>query len=268
MEIPFQRWQEALLRRRSRRLYEARPISSEVFERLATACNDFRPFDTARAVLTERTGEVFKGIIGAYGKIKGAPLFIAFIGDTRDLHVHEKVGYAGEGIILEATALGLGTCWVGRSFDQAIASSFAAIKKYERVIAVTPVGYATKEASFEERLLTGFGQTHKRKPLDELVIGMPQTTWPEWIRMSLLAARVAPSAVNRQPWRFLVESDSITVSVVDLHDSYGISKRLDCGIAMLHIEIASHVCGFAGEWEFLDPPEVARFTGLTSDNLF
>ena len=262
MEIPFQRWQEALLKRRSRRLYEARPISSEVFERLATTCNDFRPFDTARAVLTESSGKVFKGIIGAYGKIKGAPFFIAFVGDARDPHVHEKVGYTGEGIILEATALGLGTCWVGKSFDQKIASSFATIKKHERALAVTPVGYATKEASFEERLLTGFGQTHKRKPLNALVSGMTKTRWPEWVRMSLLAARIAPSAVNRQPWRFLVESDSITVSVDDLHDSYGISKRLDCGIAMLHIEIASHVSGFVGKWEFLDPPGVARFTGL------
>lgn len=245
-------------------MYEARPISSEVFERLAAACNDFRPFDTARAVLTERSEKVFKGIIGAYGKIKGAPFFIAFVGDTRDPHVYEKVGYTGEGIVLEATALGLGTCWVGKSFDQEIASSFAAIKKHERVLAVTPVGYATKEASFEERLLTGFGQTHKRKPLDALVSGITKTRWPKWVRMSLLAARVAPSAVNRQPWRFLVESASITVSVDDLHDSYSISKRLDCGIAMLHIETASRVCGVVGKWEFLDPPGVARFTGLTS----
>ncbi|KPK43771.1 MAG: hypothetical protein AMK74_06320 [Nitrospira bacterium SM23_35] len=61
-----------------------------------------------------------------------------------------------------------------------------------------------------------------------------------------------------------MESKSITVSVDDLRDSYGISKRLDCGIAMLHIDIASHVCGFDGKWEFLDPPGVARFTGLTS----
>jgi len=265
MEIPSQRWQEALLKRRSRRLYESRPISSEVFKKLAAACNDFRPFDTVRAVPTECSGKVFKGIIGAYGKIKGAPFFVAFIGNTRDPHVHEKVGYTGEGIVLEATALGLGTCWVGKSFDQEVASSIPAIQKHERVLAVTPVGYASREESFEERLLTGFGQTHKRKPLEAMVSGMPQTKWPEWVRISLLSARVAPSAVNRQPWRFLLESDSITVSVDDLHDSYGISKRLDCGIAMLHIEIAARVCGFLGKWEFLDPPGVARFTGRTSN---
>jgi len=261
MEILSQRWHEALLKRRSRRLYEARLISAEVFEKLALACNEFRPFDTARAVITESSEKVFKGIIGAYGKIRGAPFLIAFIGDTRDPYVRERVGYTGEGIILEAAALGLGTCWVGKSFDRVIATSFAAIKEHERVFAVTPVGYAAVEASFEEKLLTGFGQTHKRKRLAELANGLPETQWPEWIRASLLAARVAPSAVNRQPWRFLVESDSVTVSVDDLNDSYGISKRLDCGIAMLHIETAAHICDVAGKWDFLDPPGVAKFTG-------
>jgi Putative TM nitroreductase len=172
--------------------------------------------------------------------------------------IPEKASY------LKPLLLGSGHAGSANHFDREIASSLAAIKKHERVLAVTPVGCATKESSFEERLLSGFGQTHKRKPLDELVSGMTKTRWPGWVRMALLSARIAPSAVNRQPWRFLVESDSITVSVDDLHDSYGISKRLDCGIAMLHIEIASHVCGFVGKWEFLDPPIVARFTGPTS----
>ena len=261
MEILSRRWYEALLRRRSRRLYETRIISAGVFERLTAVCNEFRPFDTVRAVITECPEKVFKGIIGAYGKIRGEPFLIAFIGDTRDPYVKEKAGYTGEGIILEATALGLGTCWVGKSFDTVIASSVAAIGEHERVLAVTPVGYAAGEVSFEEKLLTGFGQTHRRKSLAVLVSGMQETEWPEWIRASLSAARIAPSAVNRQPWRFLVESDGITISVDNLNDSYGISKRLDCGIAMLHIETAARVFDVAGRWEFLDPPRVARFTG-------
>jgi hypothetical protein len=41
------------------------------------------------------------------------------------------------------------------------------------------------------------------------------------------------------------------------------SASIDCGIDMLHIEIASLVCGFAGEWEFLGPPKVARFNRLS-----
>lgn len=158
MEIPFRRWHEALLRRRSRRLYEPRPLSGEVLDRLTAACNEFRPFDRARAVLIEHSENVFKGIIGAYGKIRDAPFFFAFIGDTGDRYVQEKAGYTGEGIILEATSLGLGTCWVGKSFDRGIASSLVTLKERERVLAVAAVGYAAGETSFEERLFTGFGK--------------------------------------------------------------------------------------------------------------
>ena len=81
----------------------------------------------------------------------------------------------------------------------------------------------------------------------------------------LEAARLAPSAVNRQPWRFLVREESITLSTDDLNDSYGISKRLDCGIAMLHIEVACRVHGIAGGWRFLDPPGVATWQIEQSD---
>ncbi|MEW6420051.1 MAG: hypothetical protein AB1480_18380 [Nitrospirota bacterium] len=31
-----------------------------------------------------------------YGKIRGAPAFIVFIGDISDPYIHEKTGYTGE----------------------------------------------------------------------------------------------------------------------------------------------------------------------------
>ncbi|MCK5654431.1 MAG: nitroreductase family protein, partial [Dehalococcoidia bacterium] len=76
----------------------------------------------------------------------------------------------------------------------------------------------------------------------------------------LEAATLAPSAINRQPWRFYVEPDSITVSIYGSRLEFGISKRLDCGIAMLHIEVAALDCGVQGKWEFLEAPKVSRFT--------
>ena len=108
--------------------------------------------------------------------------------------------------------------------------------------------------------MTGFGLTHKRKKLSGLVTGLDASAWPQWIKVSLEAARLAPSAVNRQPWRFHIEPDSITVSVNVMKREYGISKRLCCGIAMLHIEIAALNCGIKGNWEFLKQPQVAKYT--------
>jgi nitroreductase len=260
MKIPFLRWYPVIEGRRSRRQFDpAQLVSEQVLKDLRTACEEFRPFSSARAeLITENADEVFKGAIGAYGKVKGAQTAIAFIADMSDEHVQEKVGYMGEGIILEATALGLATCWVGGFFKPEVVTSLIKINKNERILAVTPVGYSANQETTEEKIMTGFGRTHLRKPLASMVTGLMEKDWLGWIKSALEAARLAPSAVNRQPWGFHIEPDAITVSVRTTGPDFAVSKRLDCGIAMLHIDVASMNSGVAGKWEFLNEPRVAR----------
>jgi hypothetical protein len=263
MEIPFSRWHAAIPLRRSRRRYDSIPLEQGQLAQLQTVCGEFRPYPQARAeLITKSPDEVLRGIVASYGKVKGAQALIAFIGDTDDTYVNEKIGYTGEGIMLEATAMGLGTCWVGGSmfFRRGLAESIVGAGKNERVFAVTPVGYAAKEFSREERVQTVFGMFHRRKPLAEMVSGLDEKEWPDWIKAALEAARLAPSAVNRQPWRFHVEPNGITVSVDSSLVEWGISKRLDCGIAMLHIEVAALDFGVKGKWELMEAPQVAKFT--------
>jgi len=263
MEIPFSRWHAAIPLRRSRRRYNRIPLELPQLAQLQTVCREFRPYPQARAdMITKSPDEVLRGIVASYGKVKGAPALIAFIGDIDDPYVNEKIGYTGEGIVLEAAAMGLGTCWVGGSlfFRRGLAESIVGAGKKERVFAVTPVGYAVKEFSLGERVQTAFGIFHQRKPLAEMVSGLDEKEWPDWIKAALEAARLAPSAVNRQPWRFYVEPQSITISVDSSLVEWGISKRLDCGIAMLHIEVAALDSGVKGKWELLGAPEVAKFT--------
>lgn len=260
MKIPSLRWLTAIDTRRSRRLFNETPILPDTLARLIEACVEFKPFSHARTVLvTESPSRLFKGIVGPYGKIKGAPAFVAFVGDMDSPTVQEEVGYTGEGIILEAESLNLATCWVGGFFRREVASSFVKITDNERILAITPVGYPTEKQTIEERLMTGFGWTHRRKHISTMVTGLKEADWPGWIKAALIAARVAPSAINRQPWCFKVEPDSITVSVNKPGMEFNIAKRLDCGIAMLHIEVVALSNNIHGEWEFLKDPHVARF---------
>jgi len=260
MEIPASKWYRAIKQRRSRRQFEPKPLESKTLAHINSICSDFRPFSGARSVfVTDKPETVFKGAIGPYGKVKNAPAFVAFIGNIENPNVHEYVGYTGEGVMLEAEAMNLATCWVAGFFRRKAVESLINISKNERVMAITPIGYATKDQSLEERFMTGFGLSHRRKKLSGLVTGLDESEWPNWIKVSLEAARLAPSAVNRQPWRFHIEPDSITVSVNVMKREYGISKRLCCGIAMLHIETAALDCGINGHWEFLKQPQVAKY---------
>lgn len=266
MEIPYSRWYPAIPKRRSRRRFDPkRPIEPGSLAALERVCREFRPFPHARACLVnEPAKDVFKGIAGGYGKVRGAPAFIAFIGDMRSPSVQEKTGYTGEGIILEATALGLNTCWVAGFFRPEAVASLIEIKSHERVLAVTPVGYAGGFESFGEKLMTGFGLTHRRLSLSKLVSSRPVDNPPEWARVSLEAARQAPSAVNRQPWGFEVDGNGITVTVRTGGPELNVAKRLDCGIAMLHIEVAASNSGIRGIWEPLEAPRVSRFAAANT----
>ena len=255
------RWYRAIKVRCSRRSYvRNRAVGMDERKRLHEVCDGFRPYSGVRVQFTdEPPDDVFANALGFYGNIKGAPAFLAFIGDTSDPNMQEKMGYTGEAAVLEATSLGLGTCWVALTYNARAVKSIIKLEKDEKVICVSPVGHTTEQWFFEENVLSGFGSNHQRKPLLSMVDGLPQAQWPRWARAAVEAARLAPSAVNRQPWGFDVQERSITLSVKSRGPQFNVNMRLDCGIAMLHLELGAMSCGATGSWDFLKHPQVARF---------
>jgi len=258
MDMPFEIWYPALFKRQSRRSFLPRLPEEEKVARLERVCREFRPFSEVRVGLVkDKPGKVFKGIIGRYGKVTGAPHYMVFAGDMSAPRVQECAGYVGEAVILEATALGLGTCWVGGMFRPEAAAAHFPLGDREKVLSVTPVGYAEESYNTTEKLFKRFAKSAKRKSLNHLIIN--GHIHSPWVGRALEAARLAPSAANRQPWRFSIGDDSITISIETARDSSFISRRLDCGIAMLHIELGALAAGVTGRWEFLDNPDVAKF---------
>ena len=259
MNISVETWPAAIQLRHSRRQFLSTQLTAESHLRAYAAELSASMPGVRVEFITENPEKVFKGIVGSYGKVKGAPAYAAFIGDLTDANVQEKLGYVGEAFILEATALGLGTCWIGGFFNPEIAASQTATTPNEQVLAVTPVGHINREYSLAEKIMSGFSTLHKRKDLASLCSGMDPSQYPEWVKTALEAARLAPSAVNRQPWRFVVDEYSIKVTEDQKTLPYNISKRLDCGIAMLHLETGALDAGIKGSWEYLESPDVAVF---------
>lgn len=263
MDIPVKRWYEGIKVRRSRRNYNPKIIPADLLDELKSFVRRAnKRFNDARiVVINQNPDEVFKGAIGSYGKIKGAQAYAAFVGDMTSKNVQENLGYLGEAFILEATSFGLSTCWVGGFFrPEIVKEHITDLSPAEKVIAVTPIGYSDENFSIREKLMFGSKPFHKRKDINELCIGSRQEELDPRIITALEAARLAPSAVNRQPWRFTVEGKSIKISVDSDKDSFHLSKRLDCGIAMLHLEVGALYQGLSGSWEYLETPDVASFT--------
>ncbi|MHA1965328.1 MAG: nitroreductase family protein [Candidatus Thorarchaeota archaeon] len=256
MDIPVNSWYEAVFLRHSHRQYSGEIPRDEVTDRIERVCNDFRPFPAARAVLVRDSGkDVFKGAVGEFFyKVKETPSYITFVGNMETPNVQAITGYLGEGIILEATALGLNTCWVGGFYRRESVMKHIDLEEGERILGITPIGYSREEA---DRVGVSSKQ-YRRKDLEKLVLRGDIDT-NTWVRTALEAVRVAPSAANRQPWRFEIGDDSITVSSDSKREGLGVSRKLDCGIAMLHLELGARSHGVRGNWEFIDYPRVARY---------
>ena len=248
-------WYDAIRTRTSRRRYDGAPVAPDILGKLHALTVRFRPSPAARiAVVDTAPPELFTGLVGSYGGVKGAPsagLIIATEGGRVD------AGYAGEALILEATRLGLGTCWLAGMFGKKRAQTLTDLAPGESVVAVTPIGRATEKLSGTERAMRGAARSSNRKPLEELAPGVTTESWPAWAMTALEAARLAPSGANGQPWRFRLEDGALVLSTAK-----GVywTAPFDFGIAMLHVELGALKAGVAGAWEReLAEPDIARF---------
>jgi nitroreductase len=201
----------------------------------------------------EAVNAIFRGLVGGYGRIVGAPALAAFIAVKVDAGHQAALGFHGEQVILEAASRGLASCWVAGSFRRDVVRQYTDLAEGEEVLCVTPIG--------REAATTGMRRLHdesmhwflpnrgSRKPLTEFVTG--EVAAP-WLRSALEAARWAPSAVNRQPWRFTVAAgDQVSIGYDGAPDD---SRALDCGIAMANFAAMARAQGAAGCWAPAEVP--------------
>jgi len=262
-------WYDAIATRRSRRRYSDHKVAPKALEALRAFCADFQLAPGARVELVEGDGGIFTGLLdrfgGAYGRVEGAPWTAAFIGPKGS---ETQVGYVGEAFILEATRLGLGTCWVAGMFDRKTAASLVKLHRGEHVLAVTPVGHPVERKQFVERMMSKAVRSAARRQVEDIAPGLTRgwaqagfegpagAAWPAWAVAAVEAARVAPSGANRQPWRFRLEDGALVMSRAE--KTYW-TAPLDFGIAMLHVELGAAHEGVHGVWDHLSEPDVARF---------
>ena len=256
-------WLAAVALRRSRRAYDMRPVDAATLDAIDAVCAGFRPHVDARVVLVRDPGvDVFTGFVGGYGKVKGAPHLLVFIGDERGRFADQHVGYTGEAVVLEATARGLDTCWVAGFFRASLARELVDLGPGERVFAVSPLGHGTAALGFGERGMRSMAHAHRRRTIQQIAPSV-SAGWPDWAVAAVETARIAPSAVNRQPWRFRFDAGALVIARDSGVETPKVTKRLDCGIAMLHAELGARASGATGAWRDLALAlDVARYVTI------
>jgi nitroreductase len=199
--------------------------------------------------------------VGTYGFIKGARTFFAGCVKKGGMDM-EGFGYAFEHAVLFATALGLGTCWLGGTFKR---SSFADMMKPagEYLPAVSPLGYAAEKKSLTEMAVAAGAGARKRKRFGEVFFdgaaGKPLMLDDGPLKTCLEMVRLGPSASNKQPWRVIVRDGQCHFyAQIDKryagNTMYGFTmQRIDLGIAACHFELAARELGLPGGFVVDDP---------------
>ena len=264
---------EIIRERTSWRQYADEPLNVEDRTRLAVflAGNSRAPFESRvrfeLIAATQEDQDALKGL-GTYGFIRNAPAFIA--GATRDsLHSLEVFGYLMEKSILYATDLGLGTCWLGGTFNKSNFATKISAQEGELVAAVAAVGYRTSERGRFDAMTRWVAGSRNRKPWDAMffsgAFGVPLSVAEAGPYGDVLeSVRLGPSASNKQPWRVVKQTDSNIFHLI-LERTPGYQRnfdwatnadlqRLDMGIAMCHFELVARERGLEGSWPALQPP--------------
>lgn len=203
--------------------------------------------------------------LGTYGLIKGANTFLGISVPDTDL-AHVAAGYEFENLILEATALGLGTVWLAATFNREGFASAMGIPKDELFPAISPVGYPAAKRSLTESLMRTAMRSSTRKEWDTLFF-LNDFRTPLTKEMAgdyaepLEMVRLAPSDKNTQPWRVLKSGNSFHFYVArksGISREEEIIKRVDAGIALSHFHQTALELGLKGHFRQAEQASVER----------
>ncbi len=217
---------EAIKTRHSVRQYEERPIEANVAAELEAEIEKCNKESGLHIQFVKNEPKAFGGFMAHYGNFSGVTNYLAIVG-KKETGIEEKAGYWGEKIVLKAQQLGLNTCWVALTYSKQ-PNAFK-LEKGEKLIIVIAIGYGKTQ-----------GNARKSKSLAE--VSSQTDDLPEWYKNGIEAALLAPTAVNKQRFKFSL-SDGNRVSI---KSSLGTNARIDSGIVKCHFEIGAGKENF--EW--------------------
>ncbi|HEC34184.1 MAG TPA: hypothetical protein ENI37_05645 [Chloroflexi bacterium] len=244
----------AIRSRRSTRRYVGRPVAGGVLEHLLAfaAAVDHLSRPGVRVALVsgrERVARILTRYAGIYGLVQGVPhLLMGLLPQDTD-QARLDLGYVLEQVVLEATRQGLATCWMTGSYHRDRAVGEVEMNRGEVLGAVVAVGHPRRDplARVHDGVVRRLVSAHRRRPLEELVFsgrwGEPWSLAGAELTLAevLECARRAPSACNRQPWRFVVGEGELHLALIE-------PAPIDAGIVMAHVALAAVDLGLPGRW--------------------
>ena len=249
---------EIIRNRRSVRTFDGKEVSTEDMEKLSAFMVKIdNPYDIPIEfkVLNAKEQKLSCPVVSGTDIYVGAKV-------QRAPHIEEAFGYSFEMLVLYAWSLGIGTVLIGGTMDRAAFERAMNLREDEMMPCVSPLGYLSKKMSVKENMMRKAIKANSRLPFETLFFdGTFDVPLTEEKAGSLAAAlemvRWAPSAVNKQPWRVVVDKDAAHFYLKRnkgfISDAAGDLQKIDLGIALCHFALAAKESGLNVSLNISDP---------------
>ena len=188
---------EAIFVRKSVRSYTGEAINPQTLDKLKSRFREltglFGGIETDMVILDNRKGQ--QRMLSLFSV--RAPYYLVFYSAEAPRYLM-NMGYLMEQMVLYMCSIGIGTCYIGSN----------KIKRSFRP--------GTAKKWWESWPLEKHGGSHVRKQAEAKRLSLEQLCVfkevpRQWMRQLLDAARLSPSSLNSQPWRFVVYDNRIHI---------------------------------------------------------
>ena len=210
---------EAIKARHSVRKYMDKPIDISAVAALKSEIEKINAESGLHIQLVLNEPKAFSGGILKYGAFLGVRNYLVMVGKK---DAEEEIGYYGERLVLLAQTLGLNSCWVGLTYKK-IPDAFT-LAGGDVVHCEIALGYGENQ-----------GVQHPLKPLEKFYESRAEL--PDWFISGMEAARLAPTAINQQKFKFILHEGHI-VEAKTVFSLVGYT-RIDLGIVKYHFEVGA-----------------------------
>lgn len=249
---------EQLQQRHSVRKYADTAIPADVITILEKEVEEINAnYEGIRFSLVFDNGEAFGSFKKTYGQFKGVRNYLVAAVDMNVDNSKEIAGFAGEQFCMLAVSQGLGTCFVGATYDPAKVQ--VNLSATEKITFLIPFGYEDEKGpGFVGKLVQRVAHANSRKAeefydnnlgffnLQEAMNRMPS------LFTGLQAVECAPSGMNRQPARVWIGEDTFLHMGLSFNGDYTAN---DLGIAKFNFQAVNPGKWAWGEGAAFQPAE-------------
>lgn len=228
---------EAIKSRRSVRTFDGRTIDAECMTKLenySKECGNPYGIDVDFVFLESGIHKLSSPVIS------GNDIYVAGIIRKADKNGLFAFGYSFEKLLLYAQSLDISGVMLGGTFDRKAFECAVKLDKDHLMPCVSPLGYLSDKMSVRETMMRKGLKADKRKDFEEIFFEKSFDTPLKRKNAGSLEegfdlVKIGPSAVNKQPWRIVLDNDLIHFFMRSSKGYFDIQK-IDLGIALYHFD--------------------------------